>query len=464
MSQRAAKATEEQSEPSAVMERGIWQLTSREDAQGGQALDAGADDRREARTERGWAAGRVCCVRGAHRDDGGGGAVPWPGVQRVLVPPVPCVLLSLLNVLCGGQSMNELPRWLFRNVVVMVVVGFNARYVEEGLTRRGNTQRPGTQKQGGLVGLFGREETGKRASLLFTFHRTHLLEGGMPTNTIVKTCELFKDGVPGLLASSETRTIHTLTFQGTEKAFHGRIVVPFSHVPHADHDLTFHRFALRPMTGVGTTLIRVHDHLGRGITTHQGHLQRLADERLVGVFSHGPANHQPRQEVENDCDGEPSFAGPDKGCVTDPRGSGGQSRELSIEPIGSRSDSRSSFRSQGFAPFGCGTQLHLLHQTSRAFSRAANAPAAHLGVNPRTAIHASKGLKDPMDVSCSFAVFSLVCAGFTLSPVGRAAHTDGEHPTQRADWIAFRMLFKKGRHQTWLREKMASAFLKMPRF
>ncbi len=34
-----------------------------------------------------------------------------PGVQRVLVPTVQFVLLYLLKVLFGGQSMNELPRW-----------------------------------------------------------------------------------------------------------------------------------------------------------------------------------------------------------------------------------------------------------------------------------------------------------------------------------------------------------------
>ncbi|HEY1352148.1 MAG TPA: hypothetical protein VGF67_21215 [Ktedonobacteraceae bacterium] len=65
-----------------------------------------------------------------------------------------------------------------------------------------------------------------------------------------------------------------------------------------------------------------------------------------------------------------------------------------------------------------------------------------------------------MDFSCSFAIFSLVCAGFTLSPVVRAAHTDGEHPTQHADGIPFRMLFQKEIPQTWLREKMASAFFR----
>ena len=36
-----------------------------------------------------------------------------PGVRRVMVPTVQFVLLYLLKVLFGGQSMNELPRVLF---------------------------------------------------------------------------------------------------------------------------------------------------------------------------------------------------------------------------------------------------------------------------------------------------------------------------------------------------------------
>ncbi len=74
MSQRAAKAAEEQSEPSAVMERLSWQLAYRDDAQVGQALYAGAEIEEMHDTPRGGVAGRVFCVRGASGDDGGVGA------------------------------------------------------------------------------------------------------------------------------------------------------------------------------------------------------------------------------------------------------------------------------------------------------------------------------------------------------------------------------------------------------
>jgi hypothetical protein len=47
--------------------------------------------------------------------------------------------------------MNELPRLLFSNLAVMQLVGFNARQVEAGLTKRGDAQRQTKQKQGPLT-------------------------------------------------------------------------------------------------------------------------------------------------------------------------------------------------------------------------------------------------------------------------------------------------------------------------
>jgi hypothetical protein len=74
-----------------------------------------------------------------------------PGVKRVLVPTVQFVLLYLLKVLFGGQSMNELPRVLFSDLGLMELIGFNAHQCEEGLTKRGDAQRTRKKKQGPLT-------------------------------------------------------------------------------------------------------------------------------------------------------------------------------------------------------------------------------------------------------------------------------------------------------------------------
>src|SRR2546426_2545707 len=144
------KRSEEQSPPSAVMERLNWQLAYRDDARVGQALYAGEEiEEMHELSEAGLLdeffvfleqIGMMAALE----------QLELPGVQRVLVPTVQFVLLYLLKVLLGGQSMNELPRWLFSNVALMELVGFNARQVEEGLTKRGDAQRSSKKKQGPL--------------------------------------------------------------------------------------------------------------------------------------------------------------------------------------------------------------------------------------------------------------------------------------------------------------------------
>src|SRR5579859_5330162 len=74
-----------------------------------------------------------------------------PGVKRMLIPTVQFVLLYLLKVLVGGESMNELPRVLFSDLGLMELVGFNAQQCEDGLTKRGDAQRTKKKKQGPLT-------------------------------------------------------------------------------------------------------------------------------------------------------------------------------------------------------------------------------------------------------------------------------------------------------------------------
>lgn len=144
------EAGEEDSEPSAVMQRLSWQLAWRDDRRVAQALYAGEEiEEMHELSEAGLLDEFFVFV-----EQVGMMAVleqqELPGVQRVLVPTIQFVLLYLLKVLFGGQSMNELPRWLFSNVALMELVGFNARQIEEGLTKRGDAQRQTKKKQGPL--------------------------------------------------------------------------------------------------------------------------------------------------------------------------------------------------------------------------------------------------------------------------------------------------------------------------
>src|SRR5438270_202198 len=66
--------SEEQRPPSAVMERLNWQLAWRDDGRVAQGLYAGEEIEEMHDTPRGRATGRIFCVSGGDRDDGGSGA------------------------------------------------------------------------------------------------------------------------------------------------------------------------------------------------------------------------------------------------------------------------------------------------------------------------------------------------------------------------------------------------------
>jgi hypothetical protein len=136
--------------PSILQERLGWQVAHRDDRQVAQALYAGEEiEEMHELSEAG-----LLDEFFAFLEESGMLALlckqDLPGVQRVLIPSVQFVLLYLLKVLFGAESMNQLPRVLFSNVALMELVGFNARQVEEGLTKRGERQRTSKKKQGSL--------------------------------------------------------------------------------------------------------------------------------------------------------------------------------------------------------------------------------------------------------------------------------------------------------------------------
>jgi len=140
--------TETSKEPSIVQERLNWKLAWRDDAKVAQGLYAGeAIEEMHELSD----AGLLDEFFVFLQDLGMLQAfeqVSVAGVKRMLVPTVQFVLLYLLKVFFGGQSMNELPRVLFSDLGLMELVGFNAHQCENGLTKRGDAQRKTKQKQG----------------------------------------------------------------------------------------------------------------------------------------------------------------------------------------------------------------------------------------------------------------------------------------------------------------------------
>jgi hypothetical protein len=68
------------------------------------------------------------------------------GLQRIFLPTILFLLLYGMRILFGINSMNALPSLLFSNIPVMLVIGFNARLITSGKSRRGEKVRKADSK------------------------------------------------------------------------------------------------------------------------------------------------------------------------------------------------------------------------------------------------------------------------------------------------------------------------------
>jgi hypothetical protein len=144
------KAASQSEETSIVQERLNWQLAWRDDAQVAQGLYAGEEIEEMHELSDAGLLDEFFVFLEELGMTQAFEQMRVPGAKRMLVPMVQFLLLYLLKVLFGSQSMNELPRVLFSNVGLMELVGFNAQQCEQGLTKRGDAQRTTKKKQGPL--------------------------------------------------------------------------------------------------------------------------------------------------------------------------------------------------------------------------------------------------------------------------------------------------------------------------
>ena len=144
------KAASQSEETSIVQERLNWQLAWRDDAQVAQGLYAGEEIEEMHELSDAGLLDEFFVFLEELGMTQAFEQMRVPGAKRMLVPMVQFLLLYLLKVLFGSQSMNELPRVLISSVGLMELVGFNAQQCEQGLTKRGDAQRTTKKKQGPL--------------------------------------------------------------------------------------------------------------------------------------------------------------------------------------------------------------------------------------------------------------------------------------------------------------------------
>ena len=59
----------------------------------------------------------------------------------------------------------------------------------------------------------------------------------MPTNAIIKTLRIFKDGLLGLGSASKAMSVNTFALEHTEEALHRSVIMTVPSATHADHNV-----------------------------------------------------------------------------------------------------------------------------------------------------------------------------------------------------------------------------------
>ena len=110
-----------------------------------------------------------------------------------------------------------------------------------------------------------------------------------------------------------------------------------------------------------------------------------------------------------------------------------------------------------------GGQTELLHQAHDALARTRDAARFEYGMNAWAAIHLAMLQENLLNVGTQAGIFSAMLARLSAAPGVIAALGDLQRLAEYRDRVVLAVLGNKREAQSWLREKMPSAFFRMSR-
>ncbi len=128
--------------------------------------------------------------------------------------------------------------------------------------------------------------------------------------------------------------VHPLAFEGTEERLHGGIVIAILFPAHADMYPSLSKQGLIDPAGILAAATRMVQQARCWMPAHQCHLQGLLDQLGIPISRHRPANHQAREEVEDDRQIEPALGGPHPCDIRYPFGVRSRCTEIPVQEVG----------------------------------------------------------------------------------------------------------------------------------
>jgi hypothetical protein len=224
--------------------------------------------------------------------------------------------------------------------------------------------------EGGIPGLFRRQESWRLSHLLFRGNWAQVIERGMPANPVVKALDGLKDGLSGLFTGLKVLTLNALAFPWTEETRPGRMIGAVARAAQTHHHRKVRQSRQGARSGRRTALVRVQPHLRWGRATHKSHFQREPTQPLISGGAHGPADHQAGKAIQDDGHRQPAFCRPDGGRLTPPCRVGVCCGKVPGQHIGSRNNALAPFGPHRLLPPALSCQIHLAHETGCPLTRA----------------------------------------------------------------------------------------------
>src|SRR6478609_1834996 len=177
-----------------------------------------------------------------------------------------------------------------------------------------------------------------------------------------------------------------------------------------------------------------------------------------------PANDPSCEQVDNDGEVQPAFAGPDIGDVGAPLLVGCYCGEVLIEQVWRDWPGVIAVRGPLEPPLLPSLQAVVAHQASRPAATDHQAGVLQFPRHPGTAIGGVREGKGRADMCQQHHVVALAATGWPISPGEIAALADAEHAAQAVDGeLRFRPIDERKPHRLPSRTKKAVAFFRMSR-
>src|SRR3954468_24983090 len=169
--------------------------------------------------------------------------------------------------------------------------------------------------------------------MFFELSRAYEIEGGMAPDGIVEPIDVAANSLVCLLASVEESPPDELGFQGLEERLHHGVVIAIALAGHRDQDAVLLELGLIIDRAILAATIRMMDQPGCRTAHGQGFAQSGKSQVAMQPVAGCPANDPACEQVDNDGEVQPAFAGPDIGDGGAPLFVGRCCREVLIEQV-----------------------------------------------------------------------------------------------------------------------------------